>query len=240
MKTVSRISNSIVAVGMAAALTFTTTASADESVFHDKQAYRGTKATLIFGNTIAGMLIAGPIGAVAGTATGIWLTERVTDGYEKQAAEIAAADLQAENAELREQFAMLNVDNAELQRLAAESLEFQVLFHTGTAELSDTGAARIARLAEFLTEQDSLEVHLSGFADPRGDLAYNDELSQARVDNVAALLIEAGIDPERITAEAFGASHSVAATGDLDAYALERRVSIELLPTVDATSVAAR
>ena len=205
----------------------------------DSDPHKGTKAGFIFGNAIAGTIIAGPLGGAAAAVAGIWTSDKVIDGYEKEAVEAELAEARAENLALQQQFAMLNVENVELQNLAAASLEFQVLFRTGDSALTPEGEARIASLARFLAQQDSLQVRLSGFADPRGDDSYNESLSQQRVDSIAAILTDNGVEASRISASAFGDRLSMATEGDLDAYALERRVSIELVPDVSANSVAA-
>ncbi len=206
---------------------------------HADDPYRNTKAGFVFGNAIAGTIIAGPIGGAAAALVGIWTSGKVIDGYEKEAAEAELADVRAENMALQQQFAMLNVENIELQNLAASSLEFQVLFHTGNSALAAESAQRIARLAQFLAQQGSLQVRLSGFADPRGDDAFNEALSQQRVDSITAILTANGVDPARISSSAFGDRLSTASKDDYDAYALERRVSIELVPDVSATNLAA-
>jgi outer membrane protein OmpA-like peptidoglycan-associated protein len=75
-------------------------------------------------------------------------------------------------------------------------------------------------------------VRIAGFADPRGSAAYNEELSMRRAHGVAAVLVAAGVPEERILIEAYGKAQSVAGEGDLDAYALERRVTVRVeLPT---------
>ena len=201
--------------------------------------YKGTKAGFIFGNAIAGTIIAGPIGGAAAAIAGIWTSDKVIDGYEKDAAVAELAVVQAENMALQQQFAMLNIENIELQNLAAASLDFQVLFRTGDSALTAEGTQRIESLAQFLMQQNSLQVRLSGFADPRGDEFYNEGLSQQRVESIAATLTANGVDPARISSTAYGDRLSLATEGDLDAYALERRVSIEVVPDVGTGSVAA-
>jgi outer membrane protein OmpA-like peptidoglycan-associated protein len=71
-------------------------------------------------------------------------------------------------------------------------------------------------------------VRVAGYADPRGSDAYNDELSLRRAQSVAAVLSGAGVPAERIMIEAHGKTESASLTGDLDAYALDRRVTVRL------------
>jgi len=72
------------------------------------------------------------------------------------------------------------------------------------------------------------QVCVAGYADPRGSDAYNNELSLRRAANVAAVLMSAGVSRERILIEAYGKSAAASADGDLDSYALERRVTVRL------------
>jgi outer membrane protein OmpA-like peptidoglycan-associated protein len=82
-----------------------------------------------------------------------------------------------------------------------------------------------------------LQVKLDGYADPRGDADYNLSLSQQRVDSVAQALVAAGIEPSRIETFYHGAHASTASSGDYDAYALERKVRIQLLGAENAARI---
>ena len=113
------------------------------------------------------------------------------------------------------------------------------MFLTGEARLEPGSTERMTELAEFLTTQPDIRVALSGYADPRGDDSYNMQLSQQRIDSIEMLLQANGIDDQRITSSAFGDRQSTADEGNLDAYALERRVTIELLPAMHEAKLAA-
>lgn len=203
-----------------------------------------TRNTIALGNGIAGGLLAGPIGFAAGLFVGDWLSDRVIDGYALPDTQAALADSRTALAESRSRAAELDrrllamtSEVGELQQIAVASLQFQVLFHTGNAELDAASAQRVDQLARFLDAQPQLQVRLSGHADPRGGDRYNDSLSAERVASVAALLEARGISAERISTTAFGASQSLSAEGDVDSYAFDRRVDIELLPA-DAAGLA--
>jgi outer membrane protein OmpA-like peptidoglycan-associated protein len=113
-------------------------------------------------------------------------------------------------------------------QLVLDQLQLEMLFKTGEAELTNTGQLRLAALAEFLVDNPQIAIRLDGFADPRGDAAYNQQLSQGRVSHVARLLEQAGVDRARIASFSHGATRSTASQGDLDAYAMERAVKIQL------------
>lgn len=204
----------------------------------DESEHGGKKAALFFGNAIAGAVIAGPIGMAAGGLAGIWLSERVAQSYELEDMTQQLTAEHYENEHLRAQLAKSDQQNMRLQQMAADSLEFQVLFRTGQDTLDTAGQQRLTRLANFLVRQPSLQVRLSGYADPRGDDAFNEELSRQRVEGIIGLLQSNGVPDNRITSVAYGDRMSVAVEGDYDAYALERRVHIELLSPPDEPSLA--
>lgn len=204
--------------------------------------HKSTRATLIFGNATAGALLGGPVGYVLGAATGIWLSDRVVDGYALDDTQAALAQAQSDNARQRARydarFAQLEQEQAALQAFAADSLQFRVLFHTGDSLLDADSEQRIAQLASFMQRQPQMIVRLSGHADPRGGDAYNDGLSAERVARVTDQLQAYGVAADRIVMTAYGESQSLAAEGDLDSYAFERRVDIELLPAAEAAGLA--
>lgn len=204
--------------------------------------YDGTRAGITLSHGIAGALLGGPLGYAAGVLAGTWVSNKVIDGYENEAsleqAAASLASLESANHRLETRLARAGHEVDELQRLAADSLQLQVLFRTGNDELEVDSTQRIEQLAQFLQQQPGLRVHLSGYADPRGDASYNDTLSAGRVGRVATLLEQQGVAAERITTAAHGESQSRAAKDDLDSYALERRVDIELLPPADDMSLA--
>jgi hypothetical protein len=63
------------------------------------------------------------------------------------------------------------------------------------------------------------EAHLilEGYADPRGEAEYNQELSERRVDRVRRFLVEQGISEASIETKAFGALHSLSQAEVTDA-----------------------
>jgi len=81
-----------------------------------------------------------------------------------------------------------------------------------------------------------VKIRVSGHADPRGSLDYNQALSQDRAASVAAVLENAGLGEDRIVIEALG-SAGASDTGNLDDYAFERRVSVRLVGETGVASV---
>ena len=119
----------------------------------------------------------------------------------------------------------------ELARLLEAGVAMDVLFRTDEHALPDATGQRFAELGRKLADMDKVHLRLDGFADQRGDEAYNQALSAKRVGFIREQLIAAGVAPERITSAAHG--EAPAADDTLDSYALERRVSITL--SLDST-----
>ena len=107
-----------------------------------------------------------------------------------------------------------------------DGLQGDVLFRTGSAEITPEIANGIHVLAEAVAKSPALKVRVDGYTDPRGSADVNLKLSEARANAVRDLFLAAGVDEEALEINAYGKSQSVAA--DSDGYALERRVRLTL------------
>ena len=107
-----------------------------------------------------------------------------------------------------------------------DGLQGDVLFRTGSAEITPEIAHQIQVLAQAVAKSPALKVRVDGYADPRGTVETNLKLSEARANAVRDLFLAAGISDEVLEVNAYGKSQSVAA--DNDGYALERRVRLTL------------
>ncbi|MEQ8514636.1 MAG: OmpA family protein [Chromatocurvus sp.] len=177
---------------------------------------------------IAGALVAGPVGAVVGAVGGKWIAGQVARAGELAATQETLAAREQQILALEASLVDARSESERYAQMALDHLQLEMLFHTGDSELTAGGVERLALLADFLRSNEAIAVRVDGFADPRGKRDDNLRLSTARAESVAAQLLARGIPAERITAQGHGASASDAAQGDLDAYALERVVRIEL------------
>jgi len=107
-----------------------------------------------------------------------------------------------------------------------DGLQGDVLFRTGSAEITPEMAHGIQVLAGAVAKSPALQVRIDGYADPRGTVDTNLKLSEQRANAVRDLFRAAGVDDEALEVNAYGKSQSVAA--DNDGYALERRVRLTL------------
>jgi outer membrane protein OmpA-like peptidoglycan-associated protein len=206
-------------------------------------------AGFIAGGVIGGFA-AGPVGAVIGAGLGTWLGKRVHRAGEAAKAQAQVATLETEKKDLAEtnraltarldelsqrvETAQTPVGGAALEQAAGredsakvlDGLQGDVLFRTGSAEITAETAHEIEVLAGAVAKSPGLKVRVDGYADPRGTVDANLKLSEARADAVRDLFLEAGVSDEALEVNAYGKSQSVAL--DSDGYALERRVRLTL------------
>lgn len=178
---------------------------------------------------------AGPIGFVAGAIGASWLALQVeqADQYTVAAADLADTRerllaTQTELETLNGSLLAAQEEQSRFAKMALDQLQLEMLFKTGDASLTDTGRKRLELLASFLRKNPDLIINIEGFADPRGDANANLALSQARAAQVADALAQVGIPRARMRVVAHGEAKSRASEGDIDAYAMERLVRIEL------------
>ncbi|HEX4648148.1 MAG TPA: OmpA family protein [Steroidobacteraceae bacterium] len=185
-----------------------------------------------------GAAAAGPVGAVVGAAAGVVLGDR----YHRQAKARTAlvTDLghsEAERERLNASVAQLDSSLAQARSHGSQvdqtlqqtdELTFEVGFRTDDDSIPAARMPPLLKLGALLTSMPEAHARVAGYADPRGSDSYNQELSLRRAQSVAAALMSAGVPRERILIEAHGKSESTSAKDDLDAYALERRVTVRL------------
>ena len=86
----------------------------------------------------------------------------------------------------------------------------QVNFASGSAELEDAANAEITDVAAALQGKASARIALRGYADPEGDAAANQALSERRAEAVRAALVEAGAQQQQIELAALGETGNAA------------------------------
>lgn len=204
----------------------------------------------------AGVLVAGPPGLILGAAVGGLLGDRLQLAASVDDLETSLSHAESESGSLRDaleanraRVATLRSDLADRDtRIAsledaqarAVGIELEILFTTDSSELNEDDMRRIERLAGVLAGRPELRVQLDGHTDRRGSEDHNLALSRERALTVREALVAGGIAPERIDLDAHGAAAVNATEGDLDAYALERRVVITLETDASGAAVASR
>jgi outer membrane protein OmpA-like peptidoglycan-associated protein len=202
---------------------------------------------------VIGAFAAGPIGAVVGAGLGTWLGNRVHRAGDAKKAEAQVAVLESDKSELQTEKSALLTEKSQLaetnialsaklddlsQKIKTvqtdkddasevlDGLQGDVLFRTGSAEITADIAHQIQVLAQAVTKSPELKIRVDGYADPRGTIDTNMKLSQDRANAVRDLLLASGVGEEALEVNAYGKSQSTAE--DNDGYALERRVRLTL------------
>lgn len=111
------------------------------------------------------------------------------------------------------------------------SLSGSVLFASAKSDLLPAAQAKLDDVARALTREDPLsKMVVEGHTDSQGGAEYNQGLSQRRAQAVRDYLVTRGIASDRITAEGFGPSRSIADNSSPEGRANNRRVEIVVQP----------
>ena len=200
----------------------------------------------VFTGLAVGAAAGGPIGAMVGMVAGAWLGDR----YHRQSVRndallttnhSLAADLRRSEDERQgltgkldlatQSLAATRAQQAELDRTVqlSDEIETDVTFKTARASIDSIEAPALRKIGALAASLPAgARVRIDGYADPRGPAALNDDLSLRRAEAVALALEQAGCPQDRLVIAAHGSSESTSPRGDLDAYALDRRVSVRL------------
>ncbi len=191
---------------------------------------------------VIGAIAGGPAGAILGAAIGA----KIGDKFSSRKKQVAAlnSDLDGSHAlidELEHNVAALTgnielldsdlermrtIARPELLSLMQAGIEMDLLFRTDEDVLTETTGERLNVLATSLAAMSDVHIKLDGYADQRGNAAYNQELSARRVEHVRDLLISNGVSQDRIQSDAHG--ESPASDNNVDSFALKRKVSLRL------------
>lgn len=239
------------------ALTAAGAANAGEPGGRNKHPSKEESIGLVGGLAI-GAAAGGPFGAIAGAVIGGWIGDRmdtqqqVAKTLEQRLGESDAtvAALNLKIVESDRNVSVLTTRLSETERKLSDSerhvallqapegssvtpalqrtLRGEVMFRTKGTTLSADNAARLMELAEVLATAPDAVVQLDGYADPRGNKTENLALSEQRAEAVRAALVAGGLSPERIAIIPHGESDAITTAGDMDGFALERRVVITI------------
>ena len=184
---------------------------------------------------VVGTAIAGPIGGVVAGLVGVLIAEDVTKDKELES---TTAKLQATEQQL---IALNNkyeqdMADARLQlvsmdteiRTVMEEAESSIQFKTASYVVEDHFKPQLNLLSESLKNNENMIVQLSGFADRRGDEAYNQALSQQRVLSVKQYLVSQGVGEEQIRTLSFGESKPAAQQQSFESDFFDRRVVMRI------------
>lgn len=197
-----------------------------------------------FSGAIAGAAVGGPIGFIVGGVAGLLTGEQVHKADQLDQTKLDLSQQLTENQVIRQQLVELEQGAKQLKSSLASSAEWltqgltlNLMFTTNSAELSENDHHMIARISKIVSQYPELKISLDGYADPRGTVESNMNLSKARTQSVQQAFESLGVSASRLSISAHGESKATISSGDLDAYAMDRRVSVNFF-TVEEVSVA--
>jgi len=182
---------------------------------------------------LVGAIVGGPVGAVLGAAGGAYFAEQ--DAAKDKAIDGLEVELDSSEsklAEMRSDFEQTQVamsgNHGILDHAPSAPLSLPVYFRTDSDAIDASLRPHLERLIAYLKSYPHLDVQLEGYSDRRGASDYNLTLSQRRIGAVRRILEDAGIEPKRILAIAYGEARATGAAGDGDAMVYDRAVVISI------------
>ena len=109
------------------------------------------------------------------------------------------------------------------------SVELNILFDTGKAEIKPRFYSELKDLAKFLQEHPTSTVVIEGHTDSQGSAELNQDLSQQRASAIADVLVDSfRIQADRVKGIGYGATRPIADNDTEDGRKLTRRVVAEV------------
>ncbi len=133
---------------------------------------------------------------------------------------------------------MKDVDVQVLKGVVYISLSDNMLYKSGSYEISDQAGATLSKIAKIITDYKDYEVLIEGNTDnvpiSKPNIRNNWDLSTLRASSVVqALQNNFGVDPKRLTAGGRGEYNPVATNDTPDGKARNRRTQIIITPKLD-------
>ena len=158
--------------------------------------------------------------------------------YQKlqQSSAAQASQSAAEMAALKKELAADKVHVSRLQDAIKYTVNSDLLFRSGSWEMSPQGQEVIAKLAPRLAPFQQSKIVVNGYTDnapvgralQRQGVTSNAVLSQKRAEAVMDDLISAGVKPDMIAARGFGEASPIASNKTAQGRAKNRRVEVTL------------
>ncbi|MDG1751346.1 MAG: sortase-associated OmpA-like protein PdsO [Thalassotalea sp.] len=192
---------------------------------------------------VLGAVVAGPIGAFVSGIVGVLTAKHINIANDKDeltaqlsteqnqhqlALEKYQQKLQLVEREYQDELLALQSSQHNTTQLQAENLLMSLQFSTGSSELKPHYQGQIDSLVSLLKQAPELMIDLSGYTDLQGNEDLNHALSIARVNAVKHVLLNQGINAERINLYAFGEKSPVVANNEHETSFYDRRVVIKL------------
>ena len=103
-----------------------------------------------------------------------------------------------------------------------------MLFDFDKSTLKPATTQILDRLVAFMIENKDKSANLAGYTDNVGTEAYNQALSERRVNSVKSYVVGKGVDSGRVSGQGFGESKPIADNKTAEGRAKNRRVEIKV------------
>lgn len=104
-----------------------------------------------------------------------------------------------------------------------------VFYETDSFGLEPESRAELDRVYDFLIQNPSVGIEISGHTDNTGTPEHNQELSEQRARSVVEYLVNKGIDSKRLDAAGYGETRPVANNESEEGRALNRRTELKII-----------
>lgn len=104
-----------------------------------------------------------------------------------------------------------------------------IQFAKDSAEVTSTSVPDVDALATILRENPGVTIAIEGHTSAEGDEAANQQLSQQRADAVAEMLVDKGVDANRVTATGMGSAKPIADESTEEGKLKNRRISVRVV-----------
>jgi outer membrane protein OmpA-like peptidoglycan-associated protein len=110
-----------------------------------------------------------------------------------------------------------------------------ILFDFDKSTVRSDETSKVADIAAYMKQNPTARVGIDGHTDPRGTDAFNQNLSERRVNAIREALVNAGVSDGRIHTGAFGESQPICHDSTEACWQRDRRVEV-LIGTIDTAS----
>lgn len=120
---------------------------------------------------------------------------------------------------------LVSLDSSETERGLVMTMS-DVVFSGGSANLTPAANRTVLKLVQFLQLNPRRVIRVEGYSDNMGEEADNLKLSIERAQSIADVLVDLGVDAQRITVAGFGEAFPLADNASTRGRAQNRRVEI--------------
>jgi peptidoglycan-associated lipoprotein len=188
---------------------------------------------------VFGAVVAGPIGGAIAGIFGLFIADDIND---ENRLVLTKEELNNKNQELlalqqnyqdsitsaNQQIAAMDIAMTQATQPVAPTLEANIQFKTASFLVEDHYKSQLDGLASELRKNPGLTIELSGFADQRGDSAYNQVLSQQRAKSVKDYLVSQFVNANQVLTQSFGESELVSESDNFEDNFFDRRVLLKV------------